>query len=131
VTYGLVALMATVALASLEPWPLTSFRLFSETRTGTRTVRYLEAVRVDGAHVPVRFDQDRRLTRSTQRQLPHLAGRPEAVQVAKSRAWLAAAHIDAATVTHVLVVEVRRTLQPHGGPPVDRGRHVVLEVEIR
>lgn len=131
VTYGAVVALAACAALSLEPWPLGSFRLFSEPRTGERSALVLVAVDGAGAAVPVRFTGDRRAVRSAQRQLPDLVELEPAERRRRVRAWLRLAGVDPGPIREVVLQRVRRRLDLDGGPSRELARVDVLRIPLR
>ncbi|PZR52145.1 hypothetical protein DNL40_13115 [Xylanimonas oleitrophica] len=99
VTYGSVALLLVVAVAQVELWPLTSFRLFSHVRTGEGQTLRLVATAPDGQVVPVPVGA--RSGGSTAHRLKDLAGaEPEAAREMVD-GWLELAGVDPADVRTV------------------------------
>lgn len=120
VTYGMVAVIAVTAVAGLELWPLTAFRLFSGVRTGTGTSYELLAVDADGTRtrVPARLQ--------LLAKLPQAAPDDAAAQVG---AWLDDAGIDPAGVDVVVLERARWQLDPQTLVRGSTTPEVVLEVE--
>lgn len=128
--YGVITALVVAAIGQVELWPLSSFRLFSEVRTGRRTSLSLVAVTTDNNTRPVDLSSDIRIVRSAQRQLPHLAELAPSDQRQKVRAWLRAAGIPADVVRLVLVVRTVIDLDPHGGPGTRRDRRTIHQVPL-
>jgi hypothetical protein len=120
VTYGMVAVIAVTAIAGVELWPLTAFRLFSGVRTGTGTSYELLAVDADGirTRVPARLQ--------LLAKLPQAAPDDAAAQV---DAWLDDAGIDPAAVDVVVLERAQWRLDPHTLTRAETTRTVVLEVQ--
>lgn len=91
--YGLVAALALCTLLELELWPLSSFRLFSSTRSGTQIS--WELVRIDdGAESPLRLSALGRGYRHSAHYLPDLAAGGPPDRAAACAAWLGASKAD-------------------------------------
>lgn len=91
--YGIVAALAVTALAQIEPWPLSSFRLFSLTRSGEE-IRW-ELIRVDdGAETALDLASLGRGYRESAHYLPALAIGGVAARSAACSAWMSASHAD-------------------------------------
>ena len=118
VTYGTVAGLLLVAHLEVEPWPATSYRLFSQVRTDRAVGLELVAVHEDGT----------RERASTSHQLPRLPAEPPEIRRRKVLAWLAIAEVDPSTVVAVQLERVERRFDPDGGPPTELRRTVVDEV---
>ncbi|QAY64578.1 hypothetical protein ET495_16780 [Xylanimonas allomyrinae] len=120
VTYGMLAVLAVAAVANLELWPLTSFRLFSDVRTGTGATYQLVAVAPDGTRTVV----------PTNRQLVAKLARaaPDAV-AAQVDAWLDDAGIAPDAVDVVALERYTWELDPETLTAHETSRDVVLEVE--
>lgn len=91
VAYGLVALLALSVVAQVEWWPLSSFRLFSQARTGTATSWRIALVDAEGAEHPLPFDQLPRGFRGSHHLAPTLRGLRPDRRDAVCRAWADAA----------------------------------------
>jgi len=128
VTYGLLAVLAFGVWNHTEAWPITSYRLFSQVRTGTSSSLQLVALDADGARQPVRPRGDTVAT--TAHQLHRLPTLDRAEQRRRAVAWLREAGIDPSTVRTVLVERVTVALDPDGGPSRETGRRVVVEIAV-
>jgi len=116
VAYGLVGLLAFSTIAGVEWWPLSSFRLFSQARTGT-AVSWQVAV-VDGAgeeHV-LPFDQLPRGYRGSHQLAPTLRRLSPRRRDAVCRAWAAAAGRLAVEAGEVRVYRVTGRVPTGHGP---------------
>ncbi|CAN5758179.1 hypothetical protein BH10ACT1_BH10ACT1_31100 [soil metagenome] len=136
VTYGLIGLLLVVAAGQLEPWPFSSFRLFSERRTGERVAYVLVALDDGGRAHPVRLGPAPESVRAGQRQLPGLAELPSARRRSKVRALLDLAApdptgFDPRTARSVVVQRVTRRLDPGGGPATELDRTDIARVALR
>ncbi|ACZ29254.1 hypothetical protein Xcel_0215 [Xylanimonas cellulosilytica DSM 15894] len=119
VTYGMVAVLVAAAIAHVELWPLTSFRLFSSVRTGTGTAYELLAVGADGTRTPVPA------------RIQLLAGLAEEAPddvAAQVGAWLDDAGLDPAAVDVVVLERATWQLDPDTLARHETARDVVLEV---
>lgn len=127
VTYGLVILLATAVWQHTEAWPVTSYRLFSSVRTGTSSGLQLVAVSEDGTTQRV-APRGETVSTTAHRygDLPGLAPEERRRLV---RTWLLSADIDPETVRVVRLERVTRALDPDGGPAVETGRRIIIEVE--
>lgn len=128
VTYGLVLVLAFGVVEQKEAWPVTSYRLFSQVRTGQSTMLELVAVDDDGERSVVRpRGEVAATTRHQYRQLRLLDPAAQQVQV---RAWLNAAGIDENEVATARLERVTRQLDPDGGPATETSRRLVVEVPL-
>jgi hypothetical protein len=117
--YGLVAVIAVTAIAQVELWPVTAFRLFSGARTGTGVVYQLYAVGHDGSRtrVPGRVQ--------LLAKLPQAAADDAAREV---DAWLDDAGVDPAGVDVVVLERVTWRLDAETLEREETSRTAVLEV---
>ncbi|QAY69728.1 hypothetical protein [Xylanimonas protaetiae] len=120
VTYGMVAVLAVTAVAHLELWPLTSFRLFSGLRTGTGATYELIAVATDGTRTVVPTNHQ------LVAKLPQAA--PDAV-AAQVGAWLDDAGLAADALDVVVLERSTWELDPETLTTHETDRDVVLEVQ--
>lgn len=117
VAYGLVALLALSVVAQVEWWPLSSFRLFSQARTGTATTWQVALVDATGAEHPLSFDRLPRGYRGSHQLAPTLRGLPGERRDAVCRAWAdAAADRLAIVATEVRVYRVTGLVPTGHGP---------------
>lgn len=121
-----MTVLLVTAVAHLELWPLTSYRLFSEVRTDTRTVLELVVVARDGTTSVVPADPGVVTTDRRHRELP--ASSPDRRRE-RVTAWLAVAGADPADVDVVRLERVRTVLDPRTLDRRETARSVVLEVE--
>lgn len=130
VTWTLVAGLLVAAQLEVEAWPITSFRLFSQVRTG-RAVG-LELIAIDTAGdrhlVPLAGEAGR--VGNVVQQLELLRTDPVETRRAKVLAWLELVGIDPAGLTQVDLERVVRQLDPDGGPAVEMGRTLIAEVPL-
>lgn len=128
VTYGLVLVLAFGVVEQVEAWPVTSYRLFSQVRTGQSTTLELVAVDGDGKRSVVRIRGEVAATTSHQYRRLRLLDLAE--QREQVRAWLALADIDAGALAAVRLERVTRQLDPDGGPATESARRLVVEVPL-
>lgn len=128
VTYGLVLMLAFGVVEQVEAWPVTSYRLFSQVRTGQSTTLELVAVDGSGERSVVRIRGEVAATTSHQYRQLRLLGPAE--QREQVRAWLALADIDAGAFATVRLERVTRQLDPDGGPATESSRRLVVEVPL-
>jgi hypothetical protein len=126
VTVGTIVVLLLVALSGLEAWPLTSFRLFSNVRTGTTSGYALMVVAPDGTSEPIHLPGNQVLSTTTH-QYADLAHESPATQRAKVRAWLDAAGVDPSDVAAVELVRTTRTPDAAGVPQITK-QDVVVRV---
>lgn len=110
VTFGAVGLLLVVALVQVELWPLTAYRLFSQTRDADRVSTRLVAELPNGstrALVPGATNPVLRTTTHQYARLRH-AGPVERAQL--SHAWLAAAGAVPDDVVALRLERVRQRL---------------------
>ena len=98
VAYGLVGLVVLSVLAQVEWWPLSSFRLFSQARTGIATSWQVALVDDAGAEHPLPFDRLPRGFRGSHQLAPTLRGLPASRRDSVCRAWADAAADQLGTV---------------------------------
>lgn len=128
VTYGLVVVVAFGVVEEVEAWPVTSYRLFSQVRTGQTIMLELVAIGANDRRTVVRpHGKVGAAIRHQYRELPalDLAARRNEV-----RGWLAAGGIDADGPTIVRLERVTRQLDLSGGPATELSRVVVVEVVL-
>ena len=127
VAYGLVGLLAFSVVTQVEWWPLSSFRLFSQPRTGTATSWQVVLVDDAGTEHPLPFDRLPRGFRGSHQLAPTLRSLPASRRDAVCRAWADAAAARLGTVaTEVRVYRVTgRVPTGHGtDPPTTRALSV-------
>lgn len=127
-TYGLLVVLAFGVVNTVEAWPITSYRLFSQIRTGRSVRQVLVAVDRDGTTRPVRLRGD--VATTTAHQFPTLKRLPPAEQRTKVEGWLRIAGIDPSTVRAVRLERVISELDPDGGPPTETSRRLIVEVPL-
>ena len=120
VAYGLVGLLALGVVAGLEWWPLSSFRLFSQARTGTSTSWQVALVDAAGTEHPLPFSRLPRGFRGSHQLAPELRSLPAGERDGVCRAWAdAAADRLGVVATEVRVYRVTgRVPTGHGPAPV-------------
>jgi len=123
VTYGALLAVALVAFTGQEAWPLSSFSLFSEIRTG-QSISW-ELVSVDGAgrEHPVPLGRDLEVSRGATHLMPGFHARSRREQQARAEAWLRGSGVALSTVRAVRIYRVVHQVSTDGRAP---GR-VVLE----
>ncbi len=120
VTYGLVAVLLIAALAHLELWPLTSFRLFSSMRTATGSTLQLVATTSDGVRTTVP---------AKPQMLARLPEASDVEAVTMVDAWLDDAGLDLAQTRTVTLERRMWRLDPETMESHETGRVVLREVE--
>jgi hypothetical protein len=115
---------------TVEAWPITSFRLFSQVRTGETWSYQLVAIDREGRRIPVQLGDRGQVVSTTGHQLPELPRLSETERRRRVLAWLDLAGIEAATVERVELDRVHRRLDLHGGPAHELDRRTVVEVEL-
>ena len=116
VAYGLVGLLAFSVVTRVEWWPLSSFRLFSQARTGVATSWQVAVVDDAGAEHPLPFDRLPRGLRGAHQLAPTLRGLPASRRDAVCRAWA-----DAAAARLGLVATEVRVYRVTGLVPTGHG----------
>jgi hypothetical protein len=94
VTLGLVGALLVSCVVEAEPWPLSSFRLFSGLRVAESWSLQLVAVDPGGAEHPIPVGRDQTAARSALHQLPDLHRLSLAGQRAQVLDWLELAGMD-------------------------------------
>jgi hypothetical protein len=74
----MVLMLGVCAVFTLEPWPLTSLRLFSQIRTDRQTQVQLVVVEAEGTRRVIDFGDNAFVSDSAQRRLPEIASLPVA-----------------------------------------------------
>ena len=129
VTYPVIAVLAVAVLCTVEAWPVTSFRLFSQVRTDTSTGYELVAIDGGGQRSIVQSKISGPAA-TTAHQYLDLRSMAVPDQQARVRAWLHLAGIDPDEVDRVLLERVEQRRDPDGGPPHLIARTVVVEVPL-
>jgi hypothetical protein len=116
--YGFLAVLLVAAIASLELWPITGWRLYVEPRRPTHPTWELASVDANGAEHAVSLHDLPIAFRNTDRQL----GRSSDVEPARAdrlcRAWAAAF---AARDEHIAALRIYRTrVDARSGDPLSR-----------
>lgn len=112
---AMVVTLLVCAAGSLEPWPFTSFRLFSQVRTGRSTQVDLVATDDAGRSSTVTFVGNELVVRSAQRRirtLPALSGEQQRTVALE---LLAVSDTDPGTVHQVVVRRTTLQLDPDSG----------------
>lgn len=130
VTIGVLVIFGTAVFSTIEAWPVTSFRLFSATRTDRSTSLHLEAVEKDGTRRAVEPDVHHPFVVRTKAQFSRLSRIPEAERRAKALAWLDAAGIDPDDVTAVVVRRRSAVLDKRTGASRDEKWRDVLTIRL-
>lgn len=130
VTWSILAVLAVAAVGQLEVWPVTAFRLFSETRTGDQSRLELVAEHRDGTDEPLLVDETNPVLYTTDRQYPDLARESPEVRRAMVRAWLDVSGVDPATVRSVRLDRIARQYDVDTHEWADVGRVTVVSVDL-
>jgi len=130
VTWSILAVLAVVAVGGLELWPLTAFRLFSETRTADQTRLELVAEHLDGSDEVLLADETNPVLVTTDRQFPDLPDEPEQVQRELVLAWLSASGVDPATVASVRLDRIAREYDVDTHAWADTERTTIVDVDL-
>ncbi|WP_157465474.1 hypothetical protein [Cellulomonas sp. Leaf395] len=129
VTWSVLAVMAVVAVGQLELWPLTAFRLFSETRTADQTRLELVAEHRDGTDQPLLVSETNPVVVTTDRQFGDLPGESEEVQREMVLAWLSVSGVDPATVASVRLDRIAREYDEDARTWADVDRTTIVSVD--
>lgn len=130
VTWSVLLVMGVVAVGGLEVWPLTAFRLFSETRTADQTRLELVAEHLDGTDEALLVGETNPVLYTTDRLFPDLRGAPEDVQREMVLAWLAVSDVDPATVSSVRLDRIARRYDEETRTWDDVDRTTVVDVDL-
>lgn len=122
VTIGVLVVFAFAAWNTVEAWPITSFRLFSQVRTANASSTTLVAIDADGDAHPVEADPDHPFVPRTKHEYPLLRDATPARAHAMVDAWLRAAGMDP---DDFVAVELRRKSLVYA--PDGSSRHVTGE----
>lgn len=128
VTLAIVGVIVLGALAEVEAWPVTAFRLFSQVRTDTSSSLQLVVVHPDGSTAPLVLEPDDDVVVITGHQFATLRDLPPARQRAKVDAWLDLAHVSRADAASVRLERVTLRFEAATGTWVETGRTVVTRV---
>jgi hypothetical protein len=130
VTWSLLAAMAVAAVAQLELWPLTAFRLFSEVRTADQTRLERVAEHLAGPDEARLVPETNPVVYTTDRQFPDLVGESQRVQREMVLAWLSASGVDPATVASVRLDRIVRDYDTDTHEWADVARSTVVDVDL-
>lgn len=128
VTLTIVGVITLGAVAEVEAWPVTAFRLFSQVRTDTSSSLQLVVVRPDGATSPLTLKPADDVVVITGHQYATLRDLPPARQRAKVDAWLALGGVDRADVATVRLDRVTLHYDAAADRWVETKRVTVTEV---
>ncbi|MDM7854855.1 hypothetical protein [Cellulomonas alba] len=128
VTCAVVGVIVLGALAEVEAWPVTAFRLFSQVRTDTSTSLQLVVVHPDGSSAPLLLKPANDVVVITGHQFATLRDLPASKQRAKVDAWLDLAGIDPADVASVRLDRVTFRWDDATGRWAETKRTEVTEV---
>ncbi len=131
VTYGTVAVMALAVVFQVEAWPVTSFRLFSNVRTDTRSQLQLYVIASDGTRTLVHLRPDQSNVVKTSHQLRDVQAAPPPRQREMVEAWIIGGGLDPADGRLAVIERVRTRITRDGTPPTELSRSVVVEVPLR
>lgn len=121
--------MVASALFVWEPWPFTSFRLFSHLRADAQTGWTATAVRSDGVEVPYPVDSLDEGFRNSGFRMAEFAAADQARQDELCRVWFAAApEAVGGEVVEVRIYERHWTLTDRGA---DRARRGIEKLEFK
>ena len=129
-TWGTVAVLLVAAATHLELWPLTSYRLFSDVRTGSVTTIELVAVDAEGVRTPLRLDPRNPVVVTTGRQYADVRGAAPQRQREMVHAWLVAADVDPADVAAVVLEKAYLQMDPVTRERAETRREVLVEVTL-
>jgi hypothetical protein len=128
VTFAVVGVIVLGALAEVEAWPVTAFRLFSSVRTDTTSSLQLVVVHPDGSTAPLALQPANDVVVITGHQFATLRDLPPDRQRAKVDAWLDLAGVDRADVASVRLDRVTFHYDADAGRLVETKRTHVTEV---
>ncbi|MCU1497262.1 MAG: hypothetical protein JWM47_1215 [Acidimicrobiales bacterium] len=127
--------MIVAAIGQAELWPITSFRLFSQSRTGVSVTYVLVAEDAEGRPHPVTFGPEEAASTASPRQLLALASLPPARQRSLAVALVDRARVDPGGFDPhesraVRVERVTLRADIDGGPTEETRRRVLARVEL-
>jgi len=122
-----LALFFVCAVARLEAWPLTGFRLFSTLRTGNETTWIADAVGPGGAQTRVWFSDLPRSYQGFYLVMYKFRRLPTREQHAMCRAWLEEVRRLRPNVSTLRIYRVQRTALPRRGDRPGGTEDKVLE----
>lgn len=128
VTWAVLGVIVLGALAEIEAWPVTAFRLFSQVRTDTSTSLQLVVVHPDGSTAPLLLKPANDVVVITGHQFATLRDLPASKQRAKVDAWLDLAGVDRADVASVRLDRVTLSWDDATGRWAETKRTEVTEV---
>lgn len=111
VTYGTLSMLLATAVAQVDFWPLSAYKLFSGVRTDTVTSTRLVATLDDGREATVGRGPDPVLS-PTQGFLPRLADADPGTRRVMLTTWLEEAGLDPAEVRELRTERVLRVVDP-------------------
>lgn len=111
VTYGTLSMLLATAVAQVDFWPLSAYKLFSGVRTDTVTSTRLVATLDDGREAAVGRGSDPVLG-PTQGFLPRLADADPGTRQVMLTTWLEQAGLDPAQVRELRTERVLRVVDP-------------------
>lgn len=111
VTYGTLSMLLATAVAQVDFWPLSAYKLFSGVRTDTVTSTRLVATLDDGREATVGRGSDPVLS-ATQGFLPRLADADPGTRQVMLTTWLEQAGLDPAEVRELRTERVLRVVDP-------------------
>ncbi|MEU4388690.1 hypothetical protein [Promicromonospora sp. NPDC023805] len=111
VTYGTLSMLLATAVAQVDFWPLSAYKLFSGVRTDTVTTTRLVATLDDGREATVGRGPDPVLS-PTQGFLPRLPDADPGARRVMLTTWLEEAGLDPAAVRELRTEHVRRVVDP-------------------
>ncbi|MFD2793876.1 hypothetical protein ACFS27_10005 [Promicromonospora vindobonensis] len=111
VAYGAPALLLAVAIAGVDFWPFSAYRLFSTVRSDATSSQQLVVSFADGTERAVSC-VDHPVLRETMRFVPKLAVIDARTRDVMLDTWFADCDIDGADVVRVRIDRVDRTVDP-------------------
>ncbi len=130
VAYVVVLVLVVCAVATLEPWPFSSLRLFSGIRTAEQVQLRLITVDDAGRRDPVSFGDQKLVASAAARQVPTIARLPSGQQQSLVRTLLRVGGKDPDAFRSVVVERTVRRLDPDGGPPAVLDRRDIVTVDL-
>lgn len=126
----MVLVLVVCTVATLEPWPFSSLRLFSGIRTAEQVQLTLVTVDEAGRRTDVVFGEPALVAHAASRQVPTIARLPADEQQTLVRALLRVGGIDPGSVRSAVVERTARRLDADGGPPTILETRDVVTVEL-
>lgn len=127
---AMVLILVVCAVATLEPWPFSSLRLFSGIRTAEQVQLTLVTVDETGRRTDVVFGDPALVAHAASRQVRTIARLPTDEQRTLVRSLLPVGGIDPDSVRSVVVERTARRLDPDGGPPTILETRDVVTVDL-